>query len=118
MKDIKFEDAVQRLEQIVDQLEAGDLPLEQSLKVFEEGVALAERLAGLAGHVNYETVPGVVYTWPELATVGKTEEELKAAGGGRPVVLGGDDVDVRVALVHHHLEAAVDAAERRERRVR
>ena len=45
MKDIKFEDAVQRLEQIVDQLEAGDLPLEQSLKVFEEGVALARRCA-------------------------------------------------------------------------
>jgi len=49
-------------------------------KAEEEGVALAERLAGMAGHVNYETVPGVVYTWPELATVGKTEEELKAAG--------------------------------------
>ena len=45
MKDIKFEDAVQRLEQIVDQLEAGDLPLEQSLKVFEEGVALARKCA-------------------------------------------------------------------------
>ncbi len=45
MKDIKFEDAVQRLEQIVDQLEAGDLPLEQSLKVFEEGVGLARRCA-------------------------------------------------------------------------
>jgi exodeoxyribonuclease VII small subunit len=45
MKDIKFEDAVQRLEQIVDQLEAGELPLEQSLKVFEEGVALARRCA-------------------------------------------------------------------------
>ena len=45
MKDIKFEDAVLRLEQIVDQLEAGELPLEQSLKVFEEGVALARRCA-------------------------------------------------------------------------
>ena len=45
MKDIKFEDALQRLEQIVDQLEAGDLPLENSLKVFEEGVALARRCA-------------------------------------------------------------------------
>jgi dihydrolipoamide dehydrogenase len=49
-------------------------------KAEEEGIALAERLAGMAGHVNYETVPGIVYTWPELATVGKTEEELKAAG--------------------------------------
>ena len=45
MKDIKFEDALQRLEQIVDQLEAGDLPLEDSLKVFEAGVALARRCA-------------------------------------------------------------------------
>jgi exodeoxyribonuclease VII small subunit len=45
MQDIKFEDALQRLEQIVDQLEAGDLPLEDSLKVFEEGVALARRCA-------------------------------------------------------------------------
>ena len=49
-------------------------------KAEEEGVAVAETLAGKAGHVNYETVPGVVYTWPELASVGKTEEELKAAG--------------------------------------
>src|SRR5882724_9571395 len=49
-------------------------------KCEEEGVALAEILAGQAGHVNYETVPGVVYTHPEVATVGKTEEELKAAG--------------------------------------
>ena len=45
MKDIKFEDALQRLEQIVDQLETGDLPLENSLKIFEEGVALARRCA-------------------------------------------------------------------------
>lgn len=49
-------------------------------KAEEEGVALAEMLAGQAGHVNYETVPGIVYTWPEVASVGKTEEELKAAG--------------------------------------
>jgi dihydrolipoamide dehydrogenase len=49
-------------------------------KAEEEGVAVAEILAGQAGHVNYETVPGVVYTWPEVATVGKSEEELKVAG--------------------------------------
>jgi dihydrolipoamide dehydrogenase len=49
-------------------------------KAEEEGVALAERLAGQAGHVNYDVIPGVVYTWPEVATVGKTEEDLKAAG--------------------------------------
>jgi dihydrolipoamide dehydrogenase len=45
----------------------------------DEGVAVAEILAGQAGHVNYDAIPGVVYTWPEVASVGKTEEELKAA---------------------------------------
>ena len=49
-------------------------------KAEEEGVALAEILAGEAGHVNYEVIPNVVYTYPEIASVGKTEEELKAAG--------------------------------------
>jgi len=49
-------------------------------KAEEEGVALAEIIAGQVGHVNYETCPNIVYTWPELASVGKTEEELKAAG--------------------------------------
>ncbi len=49
-------------------------------KAEDEGVALAEILAGQHGHVNYEVIPGVVYTQPEVASVGKTEEELKAAG--------------------------------------
>ncbi|MGQ9366907.1 dihydrolipoyl dehydrogenase [Azospirillum sp. ST 5-10] len=49
-------------------------------KAEEEGVALAETLAGQHGHVNYDVIPGVVYTWPEVAAVGRTEEELKAAG--------------------------------------
>jgi len=49
-------------------------------KAEDEGVALAERLAGQAGHVNYDAIPSVVYTWPEVAAVGKTEEELKKAG--------------------------------------
>ncbi len=49
-------------------------------KAEEEGVALAERLAGQAGHVNYAVIPGIVYTWPEVAAVGQTEEELKTAG--------------------------------------
>jgi len=48
-------------------------------KAEEEGVAAVENMAGQSGHVNYEAIPGVVYTWPEVATVGKTEEELKAA---------------------------------------
>jgi dihydrolipoamide dehydrogenase len=49
-------------------------------KAMEEGVAVAEIIAGHAGHVNYETVPGIVYTWPEVAAVGRTEEQLKEAG--------------------------------------
>ena len=49
-------------------------------KAEDEGVALAEILAGQKGHVNYDVIPSVVYTEPEVASVGKTEEELKAAG--------------------------------------
>jgi dihydrolipoyl dehydrogenase len=49
-------------------------------KAEDEGVALAEILVGEAGHVNYDAIPNVVYTYPEIATVGKSEEELKAAG--------------------------------------
>lgn len=49
-------------------------------KAEEDGVAVAELLAGDDGHVDYDKVPGVVYTWPEVAAVGKTEEQLKEAG--------------------------------------
>lgn len=49
-------------------------------KAEEDGVAIAEMLAGEAGHVDYDKVPGVVYTSPEIASVGKTEEQLKEAG--------------------------------------
>eukprot|EP00331_Platyophrya_macrostoma_P031359 CAMPEP_0176450448 /NCGR_PEP_ID=MMETSP0127-20121128/27157_1 /TAXON_ID=938130 /ORGANISM="Platyophrya macrostoma, Strain WH" /LENGTH=478 /DNA_ID=CAMNT_0017838135 /DNA_START=75 /DNA_END=1511 /DNA_ORIENTATION=- len=49
-------------------------------KAEDEGVAVAEMLAGKAGHVNYDVIPGVIYTMPEVACVGKTEQELKAAG--------------------------------------
>lgn len=49
-------------------------------KAEEEGVYVAELLAGQKPHLNYNLIPGVVYTWPEVAAVGKTEEELKAAG--------------------------------------
>ena len=48
-------------------------------KAEEEGIAVAEILAGQSGHVNYDVIPGVIYTLPEVATVGKTEEELKKA---------------------------------------
>jgi dihydrolipoyl dehydrogenase len=49
-------------------------------KAEDEGVAVSEILAGQAGHVNYDVIPGVVYTTPEVSAVGKTEEELKQAG--------------------------------------
>jgi len=49
-------------------------------KAEDEGVALAEILVGQAGHVNYGVIPSIVYTWPEVASVGETEEELKARG--------------------------------------
>lgn len=49
-------------------------------KAEDEGVAVAETIAGQAGHVNYDAIPSVVYTTPEIASVGKTEEELKKAG--------------------------------------
>ena len=49
-------------------------------KAEDEGVAVAEIIAGQAGHVNYDVIPSVVYTSPEVASVGKTEEELKAEG--------------------------------------
>jgi dihydrolipoamide dehydrogenase len=49
-------------------------------KAEDEGMAVAEILAGQAGHVNYDVIPNVIYTYPELASVGKSEEELKEAG--------------------------------------
>lgn len=51
-------------------------------KAEEEGVACAERIAGQAGHVNYDVIPGIVYTWPEVATIGQTEDTLKQQGVG------------------------------------
>ena len=60
----------------------GDVVRGQMLahKAEEEGVMVAELLAGQKPHINYNLIPGVVYTWPEVAAVGKTEEELKEAG--------------------------------------
>jgi dihydrolipoamide dehydrogenase len=49
-------------------------------KAEEEGIAAIETIAGFAGHVNYDAIPGVIYTYPEVASVGKTEEELKEGG--------------------------------------
>ncbi|UPT69239.1 MAG: hypothetical protein M0D57_18580 [Sphingobacteriales bacterium JAD_PAG50586_3] len=49
-------------------------------KAEEEGVLVAEYIAGQKPHIDYKLIPGVVYTWPEVASVGSTEEELKAEG--------------------------------------
>ena len=49
-------------------------------KAEDEGIAAAEIIAGQAGHVNYDVIPNVIYTYPEVASVGKSEEELKQAG--------------------------------------
>jgi dihydrolipoamide dehydrogenase len=69
-------------------------------KASEEGVAVAERIAGQSSHVNYETIPWVIYTWPEIAWVGKTSQQLRAgntdfrsgafpfAGNGRAHAMG------------------------------
>lgn len=77
-------------------------------KAEEEGVAATEIMAGLPGHVNYETVPGIIYTWPEFASVGASEEQLKAAGveyksgsfpfsaNGRAKALGSTDGQVKI----------------------
>lgn len=80
-------------------------------KAEEEGVAVAEILAGKPGHVNYNTLPGIIYTWPEVASVGKTEEELKKSNvpyktgtfpftpNGRARAMGFTDGQVKV-LAH------------------
>lgn len=49
-------------------------------KAEEEGIACVEHIIGEGGHVNYDTIPGVIYTYPEVGSVGKTEEELIKAG--------------------------------------
>src|SRR3546814_10981696 len=49
-------------------------------KAEDEGAVCAEMLAGQSGHINYDAIPGIVYTSPEVASVGKTEEQLKEAG--------------------------------------
>ena len=71
-----FQTAVQGIYAIGDVIRGAML----AHKAEDEGVAVAEILAGQHGHVNYDVIPGVVYTQPEFATVGKTEEDLKAAG--------------------------------------
>jgi dihydrolipoamide dehydrogenase len=82
-------------------------------KAEDEGIAIAEVLAGQAGNVNYDAIPSVIYTWPEVATVGKSEDELKAAGieyrigkfpftaNGRARAIGNTDGYVKLLAEKH-----------------
>ena len=72
----RFESSVKSIYAIGDSIKGPML----AHKAEEEGIALAELLAGKAGHVNYESVPNIVYTWPEVASVGISEEEAKKQG--------------------------------------
>jgi dihydrolipoamide dehydrogenase len=74
--DTRFASSVQGIYAIGDVI-AGPM---LAHKAEEEGIAVAEILAGHAGHVNYDVIPNVVYTYPEIASVGKSEEELERAG--------------------------------------
>jgi dihydrolipoamide dehydrogenase len=82
-------------------------------KAEDEGVAVAEQLAGQHGHVNYGVIPSVIYTWPEVASIGQTEEDLKTAGiaykigkfpftaNGRARAMGATDGFVKVLSDKH-----------------
>ena len=70
----KFETSIQNIFAIGDIIDKGPM---LAHKAEDEGIAVAEIIAGQAGHVNYEVIPSVIYTSPEVATVGKTESELK-----------------------------------------
>lgn len=72
----KFESSVKGIHAIGDVIEGPML----AHKGEEEGVAIIENLAGMHGHVNYDVIPNVVYTHPEIATIGLSEEEVKAKG--------------------------------------
>jgi dihydrolipoamide dehydrogenase len=81
MTDAHFETNVDGIWAIGDVREGAML----AHKAEDEAVACAEIIAGHAGHVNYDAIPSVIYTYPEVATVGKTEDELKAAGAAYKV---------------------------------
>jgi dihydrolipoamide dehydrogenase len=74
--DARFETSVKGIYAIGDVIRGPML----AHKAEDEGVACAEIIAGQTGHIDYDAIPGVVYTWPEVATIGKTEEDLKQAG--------------------------------------
>lgn len=100
----RFQTAIDSIYAIGDLIEGPML----AHKAEDEGAAVAEILAGKPGHVNYMTIPNIVYTWPEVAMVGKTEEQLKEEGipyksgmfnfraNGRALCMGSTDGFVKV----------------------
>ena len=70
----KFETSIKNIYAIGDVIDKGPM---LAHKAEDEGIAVAENIAGQSGHVNYNTIPGVIYTTPEVASIGKTEEQLK-----------------------------------------
>ena len=84
-------------------------------KAEDEGVAVAEILAGQAGHVNYDVIPNVVYTYPEIASVGKSEEELKAAGVAYNVGKFPFTANGRAKVNQHHRRLREDPRRRQDR---
>ncbi len=84
-------------------------------KAEDEGVAVAEIMAGQAGHVNYDAIPNVVYTYPEIATVGKSEEELKAAGVAYNVGKFPFTANGRAKVNHDHRRLREDPRRRQDR---
>src|SRR5690606_32845050 len=74
--DANFQTPVQRIHAIGDLIGGAML----AHKASEEGIVCVERIAGMGSHVNYDAIPAVVYTHPEIASVGKTEEQLQEEG--------------------------------------
>ena len=84
-------------------------------KAEDEGIAVAEIIAGQAGHVNYDAIPNVIYTYPEVASVGKTEEELKAAGIAYKVGKFPFTANGRAKVNHDHRRLREDPRRRQDR---
>ena len=85
-------------------------------KAEEEGVAVAERIAGQHGHVNFNTIPWVIYTSPEIAWVGQTEQQLKADGvrlQGRHLPVPGQRPRARAGRHHRHGQVPGRCGDRR-----
>ena len=85
-------------------------------KAEEEGVAVAERIAGQHGHVNFNTIPWVIYTSPEIAWVGQTEQQLKAAARlqGRHLPVHGQRPRARARRHHRHGQVPGRRRDRRD----